>query len=417
MMDFCPLEELRNGRKTIQSLHFRMKILAGVVGIGLWLLPTCLADPPPDAGTAVSSANGPLSVTPNDIIVRVHGLIATKEYKLAEEILNDLMNRPGVIRPVVAEAVYLQGRIALMTDQQAKAIVWFRRYIDNYADQANAPYVNFLLGQVYKETGAYDRARENFYKTLSFTVNKAASLTQEDYDSSVRLTQAASWELAETEYLSNNWARADELYTRFKRQNPSLDTLINTANYRLADCSYQLGKSIDAISRYESALAESPFHPFATEAWLRLISLYGAAGDKKKEIDATHSFIWLVNTLQEDDKMYWQRRCADMLLSQYKDDPEKQIPILETILSTDKSESWMKMLDFYLSLLNRQLPEEQGKQLPAPSDKSRDDWQGWLSGFSKRLNDLRQQFDKINANNNSSNPADPGAMAPPPASP
>ncbi len=378
-----------------------MRFFFAALVIAFFTISPCQADPKSDDGTIIASANGPLKTTPNDVIARVHGLIVTKEYQLAEEILDDLINKPGVIRPIIAEAVELRGRIALMNDRPAEAIVWFRRYVENYADQTDAPYVDFLLGQTYLETGSYDRARENFYKTLSFTINKAASLNVEDYQASLHLTQAASWELAEAEYLNNNWARADELYTRFKHQNPGMGLLVDTANYRVADCSYQLGKSLDAIARYESALAESPFHPFAIEAWLRLISLYGAAGDSKRQIDATYSFIWLANTLQENDKMYWQRRCADMLLSEYKERPEKQIPILETILAFDKSESWMKMLDFYLSLLNRQLPEEQAKNLPAPSDKARDDWETWLKGFSHRLDALRTRFDSVNAHNDS----------------
>lgn len=373
-----------------------MRIIALTLALGLFTFPLCQAEKDDPTGSLSMSAGG-LSVTPNEILVTVDTVIARREYKLAEQMLTDLLSKPGVIRPVQAQALLKLGRLALQTERPAEAIVHFRRYVQNYADQVDAPYVNFLLGQTYKDMGAYERARDNFYKTLSFAVSKASSLTTQDFSASVRLTQAAAWELSESEYLSNNWSKAEDLYQRFKSQNPQLETLAATANYRLADCAYQLGKKPEAIVRYESALANAPFHPFAAEAWLRLMSLYGQVNEPQRQTDAALCFIWLVDTLQEPDKLYWQRRCADMLLAEYRNQPDRQIPILETILSFDKSESWMKMLDFYLSLVNRQVVDPSANSTPMPSDKARDDWQNWLQGFTERMQKLRKDFEKVQA--------------------
>jgi TolA-binding protein len=355
--------------------------------------------PSADPSGSISLTMDGLTVTPNEIMSNALNLIQRREYQLADEILASLLSRPSVVRPIKAQATYLRGRIALAEQKPAEGLVWFRLYVQDYADQVDAPYVNFLLGQTYKNIGAYDRARENFYKTLSFAVNKASSLTLEDYSASVRLTQAAAWELAESEYLANNWSRANDLYERFKKQNPDVDILVGSATYRMADCSYQQGKLGEAISRYELALAQAPFHPFATESWLRLVSLYGGLGEIKRQVDAIQCFIWMVNTLSPEDKLYWQRRCADMLLAEYKENPQKQVPVLETILAFDSSESWMKMLDFYISLLNRQVPDAAAKNIPLPSDKARDDWREWLLAFNDRLDTLRKDTDQVKASN------------------
>ncbi|HEY8965781.1 MAG TPA: tetratricopeptide repeat protein, partial [Candidatus Methylacidiphilales bacterium] len=285
-----------------------------------------------------------------------------------------------------------------------------RRYLSEFTDQIDAPRAMFQTGEIYKQLGAYDRAREAFYKTLSFAINKASTLDKSDFSSSVRLSQAATWELAETEYLANNWERADELYDRFKKQNPSLDKLIQTANFRQADVAFQLHKTQDAIAKYENALSIAPFHPFAAESWLRLVTLYGQTKQKDKQNAALQSFIWLVNTLEKDDQLYWQRRCADQLLAEYKDHLIDQEALLETILKNKDNPSWAKMLDFYLSLLDRQASDPT-TNLPRPSAAANDDWNKWLGDFRTRLGGIIQQIEVMrNTDTSGSSGATSGAI-------
>ncbi|MDE1169951.1 MAG: tetratricopeptide repeat protein [Verrucomicrobium sp.] len=324
------------------------------------------------------------SVTPNELLVQAHKLYDRSDYDLAKAVLDKLITRPGVERPVLAEAIFWRARIAQQTDQLTDAVVWYQRYLTEFSDQIDAAPAAFQLGETYKQLGAYDRARDAFYKTLTFAINRASSLTLDDFSISVRISQAATWELAETEYLASNWQRADELYERFKKQNPSLEKLVATASYRQGDISFQLRQPKEAIARYESALALAPFHPFATEAWLRLVSLYGMTNQPQKQKEALQSFIWLVDTLDKDNQLYWQRRCADQLLSEYKGHLKDQIPLLETIYKSQNNPGWARMLDFYLSLLARQTNDPNADQ-PQPSAEAADSWNDWLRGFRERL--------------------------------
>ena len=346
--------------------------------------------PGPVKGPALSS-----DATPNEILAQAKLLTKRNDFDTAQQLLDKLIARPGVDRPVVAEAVFLKAQLLQQTDQMTNAVIWYERYITNYPDQTEAPYANFLLGQCYKQLGNYGRARESFYNTMSFAIKQASTLQSDDFSSAVRLSQAAAWELAETEYLANNWERADELYARYVKQNPSMERLCETAAYRQADISFQLNRPKEAISRYETALAMAPFHPFAAEAWLRLVSLYGLNGDQERQNQALQSFIWVVDTLEKDDQLYWQRRCADQLLSQYKDHLADQIPLLETILKNQNSqnaESWMRMLDFYLALLDRQTAQPANPDIPQPSSASGDTWNQWLGGFRDRLGKIVQKI-------------------------
>lgn len=339
-------------------------------------------------------ASGLGEATPNEVLAEAKTVIARSDYELAKKLLNNLVAAPNVDRPALAEAVFLRGRVSQATEQYTDAVIWYQRYLLEFPDQNDAPRASFQLGQTYKQLGAYNQARETFYKTLSFAISKAAAQNVDDFSGSLRLSQAATWELAETEYLAANWARADELYTRFKQQNPEAEKLNQAACYRQADIAFQLKKQKDAISLYETALAAAPFHPFATEAWLRLVLLYGMTGDKAKQTAATKSFIWMVNNLEKDDQLYWQRRFADQLLSQYTSHLADQIPVLETIFTYQNNEGWMRMLDFYLGLLARQQGDPNA-DLPQPSAASGDDWNDWLRGFHERLGGIVRKMEAM----------------------
>ena len=356
------------------------------------LLATTSAAPVSEPNPALSDATDTADSSPNGVLQEAGKLIARKDFDMARQLLDRLMKQPGVDKPTVARAVFLRAKMAQASDQPTDAVIWFQRYLGDYPDQVDAPRASFLLGQAYKQLGAYDRARDAFYRTLSFAVNKASTQFVEDISGSIRLSQATTWELAETEYLSSNWARAETLYARFTQQNPALDKLLATAAYRQADISFQLKRPAEAIDRYEAALEKAPFHPFATEAWLRLVTLYGMTNEKEKETTSLKSFIWMVNTLEKDDQLYWQRRCSDLLLNQYKDHLADQIPLLETIMKFQNNPGWMRMLDFYLGLLARQT-DEPNASMPQPSPASGDTWNQWLGGFHTRLAGIVQKYD------------------------
>ena len=351
--------------------------------------------------------------TPNEILAQAHRCADRGDYALAIDLINRFLRIPGVERPALAEGVFLRAKIAQKIDEPTAALVWYRRYLSEFPDQIDAPRAMFQSGELYKQLGAYDRAREAYYKTLSFAINKASSLEKDDFSSSLRLSQAATWELAETEYLAANWERADELYERFKKQNPSLDKLIQTSNFRQADIAFQLHKTDAAISKYENALSIAPFHPFAAESWLRLVTLYGQTKQKDKQNAALQSFIWLVNTLEKDDQLYWQRRCADQLLTEYKGNLLDQTDLLETILKNKDNPAWAKMLDFYLSLLDRQAADPSGN-IPRPSSAANDDWNKWLTNFRGRLGGIIQQIETMrNTDNSGPAPAPSPAVSAP----
>ena len=332
-----------------------------------------------------------------------------KDHVMAITLLDNLIQRRDLTKDVKARALFLRAMISLEIGKPSEAIVRLSAWLEQFPDRPEASNAYLILGQCFRDMQATYRAREAFYRTLTSAVAKAAKSDKIDLSTPQLLRKAATWEIAETEYQSANWERADELFQRFREQNPESTELSNTALYRQADCSYQLGDMLKSTEKYQTALAVSPFHPFAPEAQLRLMTLFGLAENPKKQSQALESFIWLVKNLHQDQTSYWQQRCAVLLLDNLKADPQKQSAFLNELLTVESSDELKGIFDYYKVLISR--TENTTQIISANGKKQRDEgWTEWKESLAKMQakleNDLKTTT-QIKADN-----ATPQAPAP-----
>ncbi len=307
--------------------------------------------------------------------------VRRKDHVMAITLLDNLLQRRDLTKDVRARAMMLRALISLETGKTSEAIVRFSAWLEQFPDRPEVSQIYLLLGQSFREMQATYRAREAFYRTLTAAVSKAARSNSEDLSTPQLLKRAATWEIAETEYQSANWERAGNLFQRFRDQNPESIELCNTALYRQADCSYQLGNPSQASERYELALSVSPFHPFAPEAWLRLLSLYGESNEARKQIKALESFIWLVKNLHEEQAPYWQQRCASVLLEQLRSNPKQQADLLTQLNSTVSDSQWKSIFDYYAQLISR--TESTIRLTSTQSPATDEGWTEWKAAFNQ----------------------------------
>ncbi len=317
--------------------------------------------------------------------------VRRKDHVMAVTLLDNLLQRRDLTKDVKARALFLRAMITLETGKQSEAIVRLSSWLEQFPDRPEASNAYLILGQCFRDMQATYRAREAFYRTLTSAVAKAAKSDKVDLSTPQLLRKAATWEIAETEYQSANWERADELFQRFREQNPESTELSNTALYRQADCSYQLGDLLKSTEKYQTALAVSPFHPFAPEAQLRLITLFGLAENPKKQSQALESFIWLIRNLHQDQTGYWQQRCASLLLDNLKADPQKQSALLNELITIENSEELKGIFDYYKMLLSR--TENTAQVISESGKKQRDEgWHEWKEALTKMQNKIENDL-------------------------
>lgn len=322
-----------------------------------------------------------------------------KDYRNAENVVQGIIDNENSSQDDLASANLMLADIARIQHKDSKALVILNKWTNTFPAHPLLPKVNFTLGQIYRNMHSYDRAREYFYRALSSDVAMAVRSENGGSSLDLRLSQAAKWELAETEFQAENWDRSYELFQRFKVQNPEAEELCQAASYRQADCLYCLNKTPDAIKAYERILATASFHPFAPEAWLKLITLYGRAGQMRQKGKALETFIWLIHNSYPKQEAYWQRRCASILIEFVKDRPDDVRSLLTALETSRVDDGWTALTLFFRLLAARQDTPLDDSAPASPEDKAWRDWRRQVEAnndkYKQRLADMKAQEDAL----------------------
>ncbi len=323
-----------------------------------------------------------------ETLVRVvERLIARQDYQRAIEIIQGASSKSDTARSTLAQLRYLRAKAEIDQGNYPQAAVWLNSWLESFSEMHDVPKIMFILGQTYRKMGAHERARDAFYKTLTYSLAKATVAAGRDEEGiqlgmKMGLTRAAMWELAETEYTLLNWQRAHDLYGRFIDQNIDAAALVETAIYRQADCLFQLHDTEGSIEDYRTALAVAPMHPFATEAWVRLTGLYALSKRVEDHQLAMQSFIWCVDNLEADKTVYWQQRYTTMMADLFNNDRPLLKELLAGIPPDASDKGWGKVRSQIEELLSR------GTEPSITAASNEQDWSRWRQEFEKRQKSL-----------------------------
>jgi outer membrane protein assembly factor BamD (BamD/ComL family) len=199
--------------------------------------------------------------------------------------------------------------------QAADEMCWLKIWMQMYPARSEIGAVAYRMGTLYTRMGLSDLARDQFYLALSNAVNHGQVQGAADLEQYQRLTTGTLWALAQNEYQAGDWARAAELFDRYRHeaQSPTPASLAR-AEYLQADCYYQQRQNAQAATAYQQALKDHPFHPLAPEARLRLYHLDMVAKQPMQAQAELQALVWTVRTVWPKDEAYWQQRTADLLL-------------------------------------------------------------------------------------------------------
>ena len=333
-----------------------------------------------------------------DRVSMAEKLVLTNDFRMAVLLLRDIESSAGVSEEERARAQLLLAKIDLHQGRSSDAVVKLSAWLAEFPRRKESPFVYYLLGQAYRDLGVYELARDNFYRVMSGTLMSVANSDDPNYNSEKKLVRAAVWQLAETEYMHQNWERALTYFDRFYSQNPSGDQLVEASLYRKADCQYQLRQQPTAISSYEKALAVAPFHPFAPEAWLRLYFLYGATHQPKKQAEAMQALTWVVKNLQPNRLAYWQQRAVSMVMELPLENRTQLVSLRDGLRNRADDPSWKALygyLDEMCSRITLVASHDSDKQREKPpqagTPQAPDEFVQWKSDYVRKREQLQEQ--------------------------
>jgi tetratricopeptide (TPR) repeat protein len=198
----------------------------------------------------------------------------------------------------------------------AETLCWLKIWMGLYSGRPETAAVAYRMGRMYTQMGLPSLARDSYYLALSFAINQGQVQNPDDLQHYQRLTNGTLWALAENEYQAGQWARAAELFDRYRREAPmaSPGSLVK-ATYLQADCYYQLRDAARATAAYTAVLEQHPFHPLAPQARLRLYHLDMLANQTAQAQGQLQALIWTVRTVWPQQEAYWQKQTAELLLA------------------------------------------------------------------------------------------------------
>jgi outer membrane protein assembly factor BamD (BamD/ComL family) len=273
---------------------------------------------------------------------------------LAISYLREIVSNGDVLPQYRARAILELADCLGEEHQQAEALCWLKIWMGLYPTRPEIGAVAYRIGAMYTQMGLPAPARDAFYLALAHTINDGQVLTADDLRRYTELTVGTLWGLAANEYQSGQWARAAELFARYRKECPTAPAAsMEKAAYLQADCYYQLQQTDQAAALYEQTLAAHAFNPLAPEARLRLYHLDILKKQPEQAREELESLAWTVRTVWPKDETYWQKQTAELLLELNKKNVAVLPPLVhESALLPPEGKTWQDALNHYDSLVS-----------------------------------------------------------------
>ena len=323
----------------------------------------------PDDGGVSDTSNTPAAKAPPDAPEKPLAAFAEVDYLRRH---NDNTMAISYLRQVVTNQNILpQDRSRAMLEladalgaehQEAESLCWLKLWMQLYPGRPELGAVAFRVGTIYTHMGLSDLARDAYYLTLAHTVNDGRVQTAEDLKQYTRLTVGTLWALADNEYQAGQWARAAELFGRYRVEATTGSALsMEKAAFLQADCYYQLKQTDKAMSLYEETLQKYPFNALAPEARLRLYHLYVIKNAPEKAKEELEALAWTVRTVWPKQETYWQKQTAQLLLALNQKNMDVLPPLFkESAKLSSEGKTWQDALNHYDALVGYQAVTTQG---------------------------------------------------------
>ena len=281
---------------------------------------------------------------------------------LATAYLRQIIDNGELVPQYKARAILELADGLSSLHQDAEALCWLRIWAELYPTRPEFGAVAYRIGTLYREMGLPSLARDAYYLALAHTVNQGQVQNPDDLKQYTRLTESTLWELAANESQSGQWARAAELFTRYRQEATSASPVsLEKAAYLQADCSYQLKQTDKAVSLYEAVLKDHPFNPLAPQARLRLYHLYVMKNDYQNAKEDLQALAWSVRTVWPKEETYWQKQTAELLLALNQKNADVLPPLFQQSSQLPpEGKTWQEALDHYDALVSYQAAATQG---------------------------------------------------------
>ena len=280
--------------------------------------------------------------------------------------------------------------------EDAEALCWLKIWTELFPGRREFAAVAYRIAEFYSKMGMPDLARDAYYLALAHAVNQGQMIGTDDLMNYNKLTTATLWGLAANEYQAGNWARAAELFDRYRREATAASPFsLEKSAFLQADCYYQLKQADDAIKLYDDTLTKHPFNPLAPQARLRLYHLYVMKNQPVKAQAELEALVWTVRTVWPQDEAYWKKQTAEFLLATNQKNSDVLPPLVkQSALLAPEGKTWQDTIKHYDALVSYQvvktcpIAESHARSFSEAGDKNSLEEENDLLVMNNRLNQV-----------------------------
>lgn len=278
--------------------------------------------------------------------------------------LREIVNNVNILPQDRARVILELADCLSLQGEKAESLCWLKIWMQLYPTRPEFGAVAYRVGTQYMQMGLPDLARDAFYLALAHAVNQGEVKNANDVKEYTRLTEATLWGLAANEYQNGQWARAAQLFDRYRKEATTASSLsLEKAAFLQADCYYQLKLADKALPLYEQTLAQHPFNPLAPQARLRLYHLYLIKHESKPAEEDLEALVWTVRTVWPKEETYWQKQTAELLLALNQKDITVIPPLLQQSAQLpSQGKTWQDALNHYDTLVRYEAETTQASQ-------------------------------------------------------
>ncbi len=331
--------------------------------------PTHKAESPEKAvAKAPAAPETPVALNPNDVASmpkrtdEVQSLLnlgssltERQDYDAAEIAFYQVLNAPKVSVEDTKSALLGLAHMHRCKGTLTKAVAVYERFLKDFPADERAPDALLNLGRTLRSLGVHKAAIARFYSVINATLK----LPGEGFDRYQLLAKTAQFEIAETHFLSGNYAEANKFYTRLG--------LLDLAPVDRARAHFKAGYSLrlqgnleGAITTLRAYIEQWPADENIPEARYLLAVSLREIGRSQEAFVATLELLRTEKARIETDTKrwnYWQRRTGNQLANDFFEtgDIMNARAIYAGLLELSNDATWRLPISYQLALCHERL--------------------------------------------------------------
>jgi tetratricopeptide (TPR) repeat protein len=271
------------------------------------------------------------------------------KWQLAEHFVDLIVNLPIADSEKKATLLELAERYE-KENLYAKAIAFYEKMAEIYAKDPNGPELYFRLGLLYRKIGAPQKAITRFYSVL----NSALRVDVQGAEAHRSLTQRAQLEIAETHFVSGDYAQASKFLDLLIRLELPADDRARVL-FKSAHCSFLLGKLPAAVDAAQKFLADFPEHASVPEARYLLATVYRSLQKPQQAFETVIALLREENARKSkapEQWVYWQKKTGNEFANAYYQagDYVSALTIYQTLARLNEDADWQWPVIYQMGL-------------------------------------------------------------------